>query len=220
MDIDLKTDEKPPKKPRGKTTDTREKILKAARMEFARHGFSGARTERILSAVGANPRMLYHYFGGKAGLYVEVLEEALARLRKQELKIDLDHLSPQDGLIQLFEHMHSHFESDKTLVRLLRSENLEEARFMKTSRRIKEMSSPVLRVIDKLLERGVASGTIRPGIDPLQLYVIMVALNQFHLSNAHTMSVIFDRDLLNPTFRAERHMLALEMFTSFLRKAQ
>ena len=215
MDVDVKAAKAPEKKTRN-AADTRDKILRAARSEFAQHGFAGARTERILAAAGANPRMLYHYFGGKSGLYVVVLEEALASLRQQELTIDIEHLSPFEGLIQLFEHMNRHFESDLRLVQLLRNENLERARHMKTSQRIREMSSPVLKLIAELLRRGAEDGTVRAGIDELQFYIIIVALNQFHLSNVHTLSVIFDQDLSKPAWRAARHETAMAMIRAFL----
>ncbi len=52
---------------------TRARILSAATDEFAANGYSGARIEAISRAAGANPRMIYHYFGDKDGLYVAVL---------------------------------------------------------------------------------------------------------------------------------------------------
>ncbi|PLW78311.1 TetR/AcrR family transcriptional regulator [Cohaesibacter celericrescens] len=196
--------------------DTRDKILKAARYEFAQHGFSGARTERIVSRAHSNPRMIYHYFGGKADLYVAVLEEALGELRREELKIDVEHLSPIDGLMQLFDFMHKHFEGNRDLVRLLSTENIHKARYLKTSKRVSEMSSPVLQTMAQLLTRGAASGTVRDGIDPLQVYVMMVALNQFHLSNVYTLSVIFEENLDATHWRAERHEAATTMMRAFL----
>jgi AcrR family transcriptional regulator len=197
--------------------DTRDKILRAARNEFAAHGFAGARIERIVTAADTNPRMLYHYFGDKSGLYVAVLEDAIGNLRREEMKIDVEHLAPIAGLMQLFDFMNTHFESDLPLVRLLRNENLQQARYLKTSRRIREMSSPVLALIDGLLARGAAEGSVRAGVDPLQLYVMMVALNQFPLSNVHTLSVIFDQNLSKPAWRAARHAGAREMIRAYLR---
>ncbi|THD44726.1 MAG: TetR/AcrR family transcriptional regulator [Bradyrhizobium sp.] len=197
--------------------DTRDKILRAARSEFASHGFAGARIERIVLAAETNPRMLYHYFGDKSGLYVAVLEDAIGNLRREEMKIDVEHLAPIAGLMQLFEFMNTHFESDLPLVRLLRNENLQQARYLKTSRRIREMSSPVLALIDGLLARGAAEGSVRAGVDALQLYVMMVALNQFPLSNVHTLSVIFDQNLSKLAWRAARHAAAREMIRAYLR---
>ena len=59
----------------------RDRILRAAAQEFAEHGFSGARINRIAEAAGANKQLIYHYFGSKEGIYAEVLQEMLTTLR-------------------------------------------------------------------------------------------------------------------------------------------
>jgi AcrR family transcriptional regulator len=43
----------------------RKRILNAATKEFARHGFGGARIDRIAKTAGANKRMLYYHVGDK-----------------------------------------------------------------------------------------------------------------------------------------------------------
>ena len=57
----------------------RERILDAAEKEFARHGNSGARMDRIAAAAEVNKQLLFHYFGSKAGLYQAVRESVEAR---------------------------------------------------------------------------------------------------------------------------------------------
>lgn len=69
----------------GKTRDsekTREAILDAAEAVFAQHGFAGARTEAIATASGYNTSLIFRYFGGKVGLYSEVLKRADAEVNK------------------------------------------------------------------------------------------------------------------------------------------
>ena len=61
-----------------------------------------------------------------------------------------------------------------------------------------------MATLSQLLERGAASGVFRRGIDPVQLYVSIAALGYFYLSNNHTLSTIFGRDLMAPTAKAER----------------
>src|SRR2546427_2012489 len=51
---------------------TREQILSAALQEFSAKGFAGARVDVIARRAAINKRMLYHYFGDKAGLFREV----------------------------------------------------------------------------------------------------------------------------------------------------
>jgi TetR/AcrR family transcriptional regulator len=56
---------------------TQRRILVAARQEFARKGLAGARVDVIARRARANKQLLYHYFGGKDGLYLAVLESGL-----------------------------------------------------------------------------------------------------------------------------------------------
>lgn len=55
------------------TAELREEILAAARTEFARCGFAGARIDRIASAANASKERLYAHFGDKEALFREVL---------------------------------------------------------------------------------------------------------------------------------------------------
>ncbi|MET0828909.1 MAG: TetR family transcriptional regulator [Microbacterium sp.] len=58
----------------------RERILRAATEEFAEHGFSGARINRIADAAKLNKQLIYHYFDSKEGIYAAVLGEMLTSL--------------------------------------------------------------------------------------------------------------------------------------------
>ena len=51
----------------------RDAILAAARSDFGRYGFAGARIERIAAAAGVNKQLIFHYFRSKEGLYSAVI---------------------------------------------------------------------------------------------------------------------------------------------------
>src|SRR4026207_463019 len=55
----------------------RGRILAAALQEFAAKGFAGARVARIARRARVNKRMLYHYFGNRAGPSREALGREL-----------------------------------------------------------------------------------------------------------------------------------------------
>lgn len=63
---------------------TRQKILKAATELFAARGYEGASVRRILTKAGANQAAISYHFGGKQGLYGEVLKTAFAALTRNE----------------------------------------------------------------------------------------------------------------------------------------
>ncbi len=195
---------------------TRARLLEAAVEEFASHGYSGARTERIARHAGSNIRMLYHYFGGKDDLYVVVLETVLADLRHDELQLDAATLDPLEGLLRIFDFVDHHFATYPRLRKLLAFENLNEARHLARSERIPEMSSPVLNLLRKLLARGVAGGQVRPGIDALHLYVAMVSLSYYGRAHAHTLSRIFNKDMQQAAWQRAHQKLTRQMVTAFL----
>ena len=75
---------------------------------------------------------------------------------------------------------------------------------LKRSDRIQEMNSPLVQLLDGILERGRRDGLFRAGVDPIQLYISIAGISYFYLGNAHTLSTIFDRDLLAPKAKLER----------------
>lgn len=62
--------------------ETREKILAAAEMVFAEHGFAGAGVDEIARRSGVNKAMLYYHLGDKQALYTAVLSRNIDRARK------------------------------------------------------------------------------------------------------------------------------------------
>lgn len=197
---------------------TRQRIFRIATAEFSDKGLSGARVETIARRAKVNIRMIYHYFGSKEALYIEVLEHVLAMLREAELKLDINEYAsdPVTAIVQLYDFIEGHFSAHPELMKLLSFENLNRARSMKRSTAIPEMSSPVLALLRKLIGRGETNGSLRKGLDPLHLYVGLVSLCSFHKSNAYTLSRIFDTDLLADTWQADHKRQAQDMVRAFI----
>lgn len=199
--------------------ETRERILKAAIAQFAQAGFTGARIDTICREADVNARMVYHYFTDKAGLYVAVLEAVLGDLRTEELKLDVSTSPPCEGLLEMFDFIFGHFSNHPELIRLLSAENLLEGEFLKNSVATPSVASPVVQLIGELLRRGEAARVVRPGIDPLHLYVAMVGLSYFHKSNAHTLSIIWGVDVASQAWQESHKVLARNMLETFLKPA-
>src|SRR5580698_3015488 len=52
---------------------SRQRIVDAAMREFSEKGFAGARVRAIAQRAGVNPQLISYYFGGKEGLYDEIM---------------------------------------------------------------------------------------------------------------------------------------------------
>jgi AcrR family transcriptional regulator len=179
-------------------------ILAAARDEFAEHGLGGARMDRIAERAGLNKRLIYYYFEDKEQLFRAVLEQAYLHIREEERKLHLLDLRPVDAVRRLVEFTWNYYLAHPEFLTLLNSANLHRARHLEESKKAREMNSPLIDMLAEILERGRKDGSFRGGVDPLQLYVSIAGLSYFYLSNSHTLSAIFGRDLLSAKAKNER----------------
>lgn len=179
-------------------------ILKAARDEFAEFGLGGARVDRIAERAGLNKRLIYYYFIDKEQLFQRVLEQTYLDIREEERKLKLLDLAPPLAVQRLVEFTWNYYLEHPEFLTLLSSANLHKARHLNESDRVREMNSPLIQTLGDILERGRKEGLFRGGVDPVQLYVSIAALSYFYLSNNHTLSAIFGRDLMAPKARSER----------------
>jgi AcrR family transcriptional regulator len=170
-------------------------ILEAATREFTEKGLGGARVNEIAERAHINKRMLYHYFGDKEELYLAVLEAAYVGIRSAEAELHLADRDPEDAMRHLTEFTWRYFLDHPEFLSLLNTENLLRGRFIRTSKRIIALHSPMLGLIDDTLKRGAAMGKFRPDVDPVELYISIAGLGFFYLSNRWTLSTIFRRDL-------------------------
>jgi len=209
---------KPAKQPvRRDPVRSRARILQAALDEFSDKGLQGARVDEIAKRAGANKRMIYHYFGNKEELFLAVLEFAYAEIRSAEQELHLEDLSPEEAMRRLVAFTFDYFVQAPHFIPLLNSENLHRARHLRRSARIREMHSPIIRLLDELLARGAATGLFRTGIDPVQLFISIAGVCYFYFSNIHTLSTIFGRDFAAQGERDERKRHVVELVLQGLR---
>jgi AcrR family transcriptional regulator len=177
---------------------TKGAILEAATREFADKGIGGARVDAIAAAAGTNKRMLYHYFEDKEGLYVAVLERAYAKIRAAETRLDLSHRSPVEGLRELTLFTWRYFRENPQFISLLATENMHRAEHVRRSDKIREMQTHLLVELAGVLRRGEAEGVFAEGSDPLLVYLTIASVCYFYVSNRHTLTAVFGRELFHP----------------------
>jgi AcrR family transcriptional regulator len=196
---------------------TRKRILVAAKREFARLGFGGARIDTIAERAKANKRMIYHYFDSKEALFTAVLEDAYLDIRAAERKLDLDKMEPQVAIKALVEFTWRYYLRNPEFLTLVNSENLHKARHLKTSKAIKQDYPYFINVVQGIIDRGVAKRVFRSGIDAVQLNITLAAISYYYLTNKYTASIIFDRDLMDPKRLEERLAFNIDTIQRLMR---
>lgn len=209
-----------PKRANGNARDperTRAVILAAATAEITAKGLGGARVDEIAERAGVNKRMIYHYFGDKEGLYLAVLEAAYAEIRSEEIKLDLGKRDPIEGMRELLLFTWNYYRNHPEFLSLLATENLHKAAYLKRSKKIRELHSPLVGMIDDLLQRGAKQKMFRKDVDPVELYISIAALGFFYMSNRYTLSTIFGRDLTAPENIKARGRHLVDVVLGYLR---
>jgi TetR/AcrR family transcriptional regulator len=197
---------------------TRARIVRAAHHEFAMRGLEGARIDEIARRADINKQLLYHYFGGKEALYLHVLEESYDRFRAKDERLDVEALGPAQIIENLVGFIFDGTLEDLDFVSLLRDENMHQARHLKKSKRVQDIHARVIEIISAALRRGEKQRIFRRGVDPLQFFLSMVGVVYFCFSNAHTLSVVFERDFLAPADLKQRRRHCIEFVMAAIRR--
>lgn len=195
---------------------TRERIIDAATVEFARYGYDGARVDQIVKRAKISKNLLYHHFGGKEPLFIKVMENAYKLMRDHHRDFQIKDLGPVAGMRSLVSYTFQHFLDHPEIISLLNSENLHKARHIAKSKEIKELYNPLLDTIGELLEDGQREGVFRKGVDPVDLYISLSGISYFYLSNQYTLSTIFNTDLAAAPRIEQRREHMVEVIVGYL----
>ncbi|WP_112141089.1 TetR family transcriptional regulator [Glycomyces dulcitolivorans] len=170
--------------PTTSTEATRDRILAAARAEFARHGIAGARIDRLAKAAKTSKERVYAYFKSKEALYRLVSGQELTAIA-EATRMDPADLPGYAG------RLHDYYTAHPERYRLMQWGRLELDPDEATP------DDPIRATMAGKLERlrqAQRDGTLDPSWDPID---ILVLLNQI----AASWAAYTDFDPDNPTHR-------------------
>jgi AcrR family transcriptional regulator len=199
------------------SSGVRENIIAVARREFSDKGLSGARVDEIAEQTQTSKRMIYYYFESKEGLYRAVLERCYAEVREIDSGIDLEALGPQEALRQLVSVTFDYHTQHSDFVRLVMNENIHQGAHILHVPGIKARNQAVIAMMQRLVDRGVAAGCFRRDIDPVELHMTISALCFYNVSNRHTFSRIFQRDMTSVHALAHRREVIVDIIERWCR---
>jgi AcrR family transcriptional regulator len=198
----------------------RAQILLAALDEFAARGFKGASMDAVAARTHTTRALINYYFGSKEKLYLAVLEFVYAEIRQAESQLDLDHLAPAEAIRRYVEFTFNYYLEHEGFVRLVVAENQVRGRHLKKSRAMRTLNRPVVDLLGRVIERGRRNGEFRKDIDPVEVHMAVAALGMFNMTNQHTFSAIFQRDMGKKGDVARRRTMVADMVLSYLTRGE
>ncbi len=194
---------------------TKGNLLAAGIHLFASRGFHGVAVDEIVAQAGCNKRMLYHYFGDKEGLYVEVLQTVYARMEQVEMAPLPAAATTAAKICEIMERHFTFLVSNQEFVNLVMWENLNEGRLLTRHPHLLS-KMPLIEKLHSILEQARQQGEIHHVGDTRNLVILMIGLCFIHVSNRHTLHQTIGLDLSCPTVQTEALRMAQAMFLSGL----
>lgn len=176
---------------------TRDTILGAAEQVFATHGLAGARIEMISTAAKCYDSLIYYYFGSKEKLFAQVLENAYSKMIEAEQRLQLDLDDPVAALTVMIQFPWRYYLEHPELITLLGAENLHKAKHLQASGGANQFFSPAVGVLAGVLQSGVDKGLFRADLDTVDVYMAIMSLGYFYVSNRHTLSQFLGKNLMD-----------------------
>ena len=145
------------------------RIVAAAREEFSRRGFDGARMDQIARRAAVNKQLLFYYFHSKRGLFTAVLARGAAELEQALAELPTGGERPLDRIRLALDAQFDFLAAHPDLVALLTQAGRSDARPF----------APAIKRLVVLLAEGQGRGQVRDDLDPhlaaAQALVLMVA---------------------------------------------
>jgi AcrR family transcriptional regulator len=161
---------------------TREALLTAGAELFAERGYDGVPVAAIAGKAGVNKAMINYHFGGKRGLYLAIVSTTFADIiGRVEALADSPRPAPEvlreliAAVGELATRRHPHFCSMMLREVVAGGKNLDPNLIDKPAR--------VLGAVQRIIERGVAAGDLRP-VDPLLTHLSLVGSLVFFFATA------------------------------------
>jgi AcrR family transcriptional regulator len=141
-----------------RTRDSRALILRAARQEFAEHGFAGARMARVAQAANVNKQLIFYYFKSKTGLY-----SAATQAPPPTADIEpAGRAGPPERLRQVVNRLATYLEERPEIAMALHDREAD----LRVHGAGREFASTALRELTEVISRGQGMGYFRDDLDP------------------------------------------------------
>lgn len=157
--------------------DTRSRILSAATPLFAKHGLNGVSIRNLADAAGVNLSMISYHFGGKAGLYAEILEGQFQGFRYMD-DIAKSDLSPLGKFELYIRGTIRRYRENPYLLRYYVSELSNPTPFFKTI--VRPTVQKVLKVLRDAIEQGISENTLRESLNPADSVLALAGMINFY----------------------------------------
>lgn len=175
--------ERIPATPKGR--DARRRLLDAGRAVFGSAGYAGARVVDVTEAAGLSQGAFYRYFQDRRDLLLVLLQEMLDEaFREARAPWDSDH--PFESVRITTERYFAFYDRNRALMGTM-------IEMVQTDPHVRQLwiasRAAFYRRTERMLRRGMESGTVRADVDPGLAAELMGSMTEFYAFQRYALLV-------------------------------
>jgi AcrR family transcriptional regulator len=192
---------------------TKARLLNAAELEFAAHGYQGARLRNIAKGAGVQPALIHHYFDGKEGLYRSMLDAVLSESSSMSFDI-LDGEPTFRDIVDGFAGMLLQFNRKyQNLITILRHESRARSSATAMTREVIGLRVlPIVEAVTAYITQQQQVGEVRSDLDPREMVLALMSLTSYPFVDTGFLETCLPLGLINNDEDLEqRRRMAVEV---------
>ncbi len=152
---------------------TREKILNAAKAQFANKGFHGTLMSDIAQSAGVGKGTIYRYFPSKEELFGSIINSQLESFENRIRVAANSGDSERDVLMDIAKIHFEEYRASKEVIEILVMEGLNKIGDIKQD--FKKGIAKIEQIVSQVISKGIYNGVFRD-VDPKRTAVIFLGL--------------------------------------------
>lgn len=169
--------------------ETLQRIVDAARSEFADKGIAKARVESIATTAGVTKQLIYHYYQSKEQLFACVLDESSSNAMSRLIDKNYADKTPREALKDFIHDFSTPFKDPELATLAMEGIHYHDSHSTPRNQ-FKEQSPVLLEKFSEILKRGIDSGDFRADFCAKQLFAALGVIATGPFTNRYLMSVL------------------------------
>jgi TetR/AcrR family transcriptional regulator len=157
--------------------ECRATLIAVATPLFAEKGYNGVSVRKLAKSAGVNLSMISYYFGGKEGLYAEVLNEQFATL-KRVAEIKNMETDPLDKFELYVRSTVARYRENPYILKFYTSELTNPTPCFETI--VKPAIKEVLQILLETFSEGLSHEQFREGLNPTDTVLALAGMINFY----------------------------------------
>ncbi|MCD6569319.1 MAG: TetR family transcriptional regulator [Deltaproteobacteria bacterium] len=179
---------------------TKNRIMDAAQMLFAKKGFDATRVQEIADIAEVNKAMIYYYFKDKDALLYAVVERIIKGIKDAIPRYLEEEDNTIDGLETFLDFYIEYLAQNSSFVRLMAWEILSGKHIQSLAM---DYFMPMFFLMREKIAKGVDSGQIRP-VSPEHTIFSIVGMNVFYTIALPLIQILLGGDPLSAEMLSKR----------------